>query len=163
MIKKKICMLGTLAVGKTSLVRRFVSNTFSDKYLSTIGVKIEQRELTLNSEDLTLVLWDLHGDDQFKRLETSYLRGASGYFLVGDVTRKDSFEALKEIHLRAREALGEVPYVVLLNKVDLLGAGEELVGKDYSLIAEADASFKTSAKTGEGVEEAMYSLAERIV
>jgi len=163
MIKKKICMLGTLAVGKTSLVQQFTSNTFSDKYLSTIGVKVEQKVVKVEDQDITLVLWDLHGDDQFKRLETSYLRGASAYFLVADVTREDSVKALDEIYEKTKEALGDAPYVVLLNKVDLLETASKEIIKNKQLREGAVSIFLTSAKTGAGVEDAFHDLAKEVL
>ena len=77
-LKKKVVMLGAYGVGKTSLVRRFVSNKFSDEYLSTLGVRIEKREIALGDQALELLLWDVAGDDEFFRLRSSYLLGASG-------------------------------------------------------------------------------------
>ena len=90
MIEKKICMLGSFAVGKTSLVTRFVTSIFSDRYLTTIGVKIDKKIVSLAGRDITLIVWDIHGDDEFQRIRTSYLRGASGYLLVVDGTRRDT-------------------------------------------------------------------------
>ena len=87
MIQKKICMVGAFAVGKTSLVQRFVRSIFSEKYKTTVGVKIDKKVMNVNSQDLTLILWDLHGEDEFQELQRSYLRGTSGYFLVVDGTR----------------------------------------------------------------------------
>jgi len=66
-IQKKICMLGSFSVGKTSLVSRFVSTVFSDKYLTTVGVKIDKKALTVGGEDVTLMLWDIYGEDDFRR------------------------------------------------------------------------------------------------
>ena len=88
MIQKKICLLGGTAVGKTSLVARYVRNLFSDKYLSSIGVKVDKKVLTVDGADVSLVLWDIHGDDQFETIRTAYLRGTSGYLLVADGTRR---------------------------------------------------------------------------
>ena len=82
MTSKKICMLGSFAVGKTSLVSQFVSSIFSDKYLSTVGVKVDRKSVSVKGQDVTLMLWDLYGEDGFQRVQKSYLRGASGYLLV---------------------------------------------------------------------------------
>ena len=90
-ISKKICLLGDFAVGKTSLVQRFVYALFDDKYISTIGVKVSRKTVVLPREDevveLTLMLWDLAGSEEFGRVRASYLRGAVGAVLVCDVTR----------------------------------------------------------------------------
>ena len=92
MIQKKICMLGSFAVGKTSLVSQFVSSIFSDKYLSTVGVKIDKKtDHGRRPARSTLMLWDIYGEDGFQTVQKSYLRGASGYLLVVDGTRFDTF------------------------------------------------------------------------
>ena len=86
MIQKKICMLGSFGVGKTSLVARFVSGIFSTKYISTVGVKIDKRELKVDGRDVLLMVWDLAGEDSRSQVKTAYLQGAAGYFLIVDGT-----------------------------------------------------------------------------
>src|ERR1700675_4666549 len=88
MLQKKVCMIGSFSVGKTSLIQRFVSSIFSDRYLTTVGVKIDKKVVRVDGEDVTLVLWDLYGEDEFQKMRMSYLRGASGYLLVADGTRR---------------------------------------------------------------------------
>ena len=85
MIQKKICLLGGFGVGKTSLVAQFVHSLFSDKYLTTIGVKIEKKSVPVDETQVELVIWDIYGHDDFQKLRTSYLRGASGYLLRGNL------------------------------------------------------------------------------
>ena len=82
MIQKKVCMVGTSGVGKTSLVAKFVHSMFSDKYLTTVGVKIDKKTVAVDGNEVMLMIWDLAGDDGYQRLQTSYLRGTSGYLLV---------------------------------------------------------------------------------
>src|SRR6204780_5202049 len=82
MLKKKICMVGEFGVGKTSLVRLFVDSIFDERYLTTIGVKIDRKDVTVGSASVTLMLWDLAGEDDLAQLKVSHLRGASGYILV---------------------------------------------------------------------------------
>jgi len=101
MIQKKICMLGSFAVGKTSLVSRYVTSIFSDKYLSTVGVKVDKKVITVAEEEVTLVLWDLYGEDGFQTVQKSYLRGAAGYLLVVDGTRFETFAAARELQKMA--------------------------------------------------------------
>ena len=118
MIEKKICMLGAFAVGKTSLVRRFVTSCFSEQYQTTIGVTVDKKSLTVDGSDLTFVLWDLYGEDEFQKLRRSYLRGSAGYLLVLDGLRRTTLEIALRIHQSVTDELGPVPFVVLVNKHD---------------------------------------------
>ena len=87
-LKKKICLIGAFAVGKTSLVRRFVHSIFSEKYHTTVGVMIDKKQVNVNGLPVDLIIWDLHGEDDFQSVRMSYLRGASGCFYVADGTRE---------------------------------------------------------------------------
>lgn len=161
--QKKICMLGAFAVGKTSLVRRYVDSIFSEAYLTTVGVKIDKRTLTVGGEALTLILWDVAGEDDVASVRMSYLRGAAGYFLVVDGTRAATLEVARSIRTRAEAEVGPVPFVVLVNKCDVRDDWEIA---DDQLDALRDAGWsvrRTSARTGEGVEEAFQELAERML
>lgn len=154
-------MLGAYAVGKTSLVRRFVTNSFSDRYETTIGVKITKKEVRIGSCELTLLMWDLHGDDEFQTIKDSYLRGASGLFFVVDGTRTETIEKAKQLQTRSLEVVGELPTLLLANKADLEPAWE--------LEAPLEQDFgrnnvcRTSAKTGDGVEEAFHEICRRMI
>ena len=108
MIEKKICMLGAFAVGKTSLVRRFVTSCFSEQYQTTIGVTVDKKSLTVDGSDLTFVLWDLYGEDEFQKLRRSYLRGSAGYLLVLDGLRRTTLEIALRIHQSVTDELGPV-------------------------------------------------------
>lgn len=163
MIQKKICMLGTFAVGKTSLVRRFVESVYSDKYHTTVGVKVDKKIVRVGEEETTLLLWDIEGTESEHDLRKSYLRGASGYLLVADGTRKDTVYQALALQSRAEEAIGAVPFLLLLNKADLtdmweIGARERtaLEQKNWKVIS-------TSAKTGQGVEDAFMHLTEKML
>lgn len=159
MIQKKICMLGSFAVGKTSLVARYVRSVFSERYLTTIGVKVDKKVVTLGDghPDVSLLLWDIYGDDDFQAVRPSFLRGAAGYFLVADGTRSQSLERIGPLHRMATETLGAVPYCILLNKVDLVREWT-LSEKEERQLAEQGPVIRTSAKTGQGVEEAFQTL-----
>src|SRR5271169_437320 len=102
MIQKKICMLGSFAVGKTSLVRRFVESIYSETYQTTVGVKIDKKVVALDRVEITLVLWDLYGEDDFQKMRWSYLRGAAGYLLVADGTRRATLERAVALEQKAR-------------------------------------------------------------
>jgi small GTP-binding protein len=159
MIQKKVCMLGGFAVGKTSLVSRFVHSIFSDKYLTTIGVKIDKKAVSLLRGEMELILWDIYGEDEFQKVRMSYLQGASAYLLVADGTRPATLEVASSLQRAAELEIGKVPFVLALNKVDLADQWQV----DEAALAQAGALgwkvVRTSAKTGEGVDEAFLILA----
>jgi small GTP-binding protein len=161
MMQKKICMLGSFSVGKTSLVRRFVTSMFSDAYLTTVGVKIDKKVLKVGSEDVTLILWDLYGEDEFQKMRMSYLRGAAGYLVVVDGTRPATLEKALSLLDEVQKALGSAPFVLALNKCDLTDKWAIEPEKENDLISRGWKLIRTSAKTGEGVEEVFQSLAEK--
>jgi len=163
MLQKKICMLGAFATGKTSLVVQFVHSIFTDKYYTTIGVKIDKKELTIGTQDVNLVLWDLAGEDEFLQVHMSYLRGSSGYLLVADGTRPATLDTARSLQKRVEAAIGYVPFVLMLNKSDLTAGwelGEEALAdlreKGWDIII-------TSARSGLGVEEAFVMLVKKIL
>ena len=163
MIQKKICMLGGFAVGKTSLVARYVSSIFSDKYLSTVGVKIDKKQLSVDGKDVTMMLWDIYGQDDFQTVQPSQLRGMSGYLLVVDGTRRATLETARQLQAKATEAVGAVPFILLLNKLDLAAQWEIDEPAFFKLVEEGWRVVRTSAKTGEGVEEAFDLLARAML
>ena len=163
MIQKKVCMIGASGVGKTSLVAKFVHSMFSDKYLTTVGVKIDKKTVAVDGEEVILMIWDLAGDDDYQRLQTSYLRGTSGYLLVADGTRKITLEQVIEIQGRVAEAVGAVPFLLALNKADLAAQWEIGDGQMADLEARGWKTFKTSAKEGASVEDVFVTLARQMV
>lgn len=154
-------MLGAFSVGKTCLVRRFVESIFSETYLTTVGVKIDKKTVTLPSQTVNLILWDLAGEDDISSLRLSYLRGCAGYVLVADGTRRSTLDVALSIHDRVEAEYGKLPFVMLLNKSDLAEQWStseadiaELEGRGWWL-------RRSSARTGEAVEEAFNNLAIR--
>ncbi len=162
MIQKKVCLLGTSGVGKTSLVAQFVHSMFSEKYLTTVGVKIDKKTVRIGAEDVMLMIWDLAGDDDFQRLQMSYLRGTSGFLLVADGTRAGTLEQVLELKARVEPSMGGAPFLLALNKADLAPQWEVDEARVASLAAEGWHVIKTSAKEGERVEEAFAELARRM-
>ncbi len=163
MIQKKICMVGAFATGKTSLVARFVKGIYSDIYHTTIGVKIDKKLVNLGNQEVNLILWDLHGEDEFQKVQMSYLRGSSGYFLVADGSRRSTLDKAFCIQKKVEKTIGKVPFILILNKFDLTDEWEiddtvmeELSRLCWSVIA-------GSAKNGLGVEQAFLTLVEKMM
>jgi small GTP-binding protein len=156
-------MVGVFGTGKTSLVQQFVRTLFTDKYHSTVGVKIDRKEVDLDGTAVNLVLWDLAGRDDSEDISTSYLRGSAGIFYVVDGTRRETFEQILEIGEIVKGAIGDVPSLVALNKKDLVD--EWKLGQvDYNALLDAGLhTIGTSARTGEGVEDAFLWLASATV
>ena len=158
MIQKKICMLGAFAVGKTSLVARYVKSVFSEKYLTTVGVKVDKKDVVVDDRTVSLMLWDINGQDDYQAVQQSYLRGTSGYLLVVDGTRRATLETVAKLQQVVESVAGAVPFVVVLNKADL---SQEWQVDERGLMKIADRGWpivRTSAKTGEGVEETFAKL-----
>ena len=163
MLQKKICMLGSYGVGKTSLVARFVHSIFSERYLSTIGVKVDRKQVQVDDTEIDLMLWDLHGDDEFQRVRASYLRGMSGYILVADGTRSDSLDVVMDLHQLARDTVGDIPFILLVNKSDLAQDWEIQEGPLSELQNDGWTVHQTSAKTGKLVNESFELLAKQML
>ena len=163
MLQKKVCMLGAFGVGKTSLVRRYVQSIFSDAYLTTVGVKIDKKTLELDGQSLVLLLWDIAGEDEVSPIRMTYLRGAAGYLLVADGTRRETLDVARSIQSRVQAEVGAVPFLALLNKADL----EENWDVSAETIAALESAgwdvVRTSARTGQGVEAAFHELAQRML
>ncbi|MEB3218080.1 MAG: Rab family GTPase [Nostocales cyanobacterium 94392] len=163
MLQKKICMVGAFATGKTSLVAKFVYSIFSEKYQTTVGVKIDKKTVQVKEQELSLILWDLYGEDEFQKLRTSYLRGSSGYLLVVDGTRKITLEKAVELQQRVEDNLGKVPFILVLNKWDLQDEWELDSAKIETIEKKGWTVIKASAKTGLNVEEIFDMLAKKII
>ena len=155
MIIKKVCMLGAEGVGKTSLVSRFVRSLFSERYHTTIGVKIDKKVITLGETELTLALWDLAGEDASHKISATHLRNAAGLIVVVD-GRNSTLRTAPDLIDRARNEVGSAPIVLAANKIDLC---RESWSWEYTIEALDELSenlrvtpFTTSALTGTGVE-----------
>jgi len=162
-IQKKVCLLGGFGVGKTSLVAKFVHSIFSDKYLTTVGVKIDKKSVNVAGTSVELVIWDIYGHDDFQKLRVSYLRGTSGYLLVADGTRADTFDTALEVQRLVTESIGDVPFVLALNNADLAQDWQLDEAAIHELEQRGWRVLKTSAKTGERVEDAFTLLSRAMM
>jgi hypothetical protein len=163
-IQKKVCILGSFAVGKTSLIARFVRHFFSDNYLTTIGVTIETKVVKIsNGKEVKLVLWDMAGNDGLSVVSSAFLRGSAGYFLVVDGTRRPTWDTALELKQKITQEIGKKPFIILLNKADLEEQWEIRTQLVVAQRQQGQNVLYCSAKTGSGVEEAFIELATEIL
>ena len=155
MLQKKICILGATGVGKTSLIKQYVEGKFSDKYLTTIGVKIDKKTVHSSNTDVQLMIWDLEGIDRYCGFNPRYLRGASAFFIVMDQTRSQSLVEGMEIFSMAREHT-QIPAIMVVNKCDIDSSWHWDTDAVNERASQFSGCFYTSAKTGENVD-AMFS------
>jgi small GTP-binding protein len=163
MIKKKVCMVGAFATGKSSLVRQFAHGVFSERYHTTVGVRVEKKSLELDGTPVEFILWDLHGEDDFQTVRLSYLKGAAGCFYVVDGTRAETTDVALGLKARVDEAYPGMPCVMLLNKKDLIDSWELRPDDEHRLAATGAPVLATSAKTGAQVDDAFLTLARLVV
>ncbi len=158
MLEKKICMLGTLAVGKTSLVRRFIEGIYSEGYQTSIGVKVDKKPVHEAGQEVKLVLWDIFGEDRFQKVQASYWRGMFGYLLVADGTRRNTLDEALALNQRVTDTGLKVPAILLVNKADLADQWEIGDERMAQLTQSGWEIMRTSAKTGENVDAAFSHL-----
>jgi small GTP-binding protein len=162
-LQKKVCMLGAVGVGKTSLVRRFVESIFSERYLATVGVKIDRKSLTLGAHEVNLMLWDLQGESAQQEARIEYLRGAAGYLIVADATRRSTLETAISLEQRAASVAPGASIVLVINKMDLADQLEVSEEQLAPLRNRGWPVVRTSARSGLGVEDAFQLLAHRML
>ena len=131
--------------------------------MTTVGVKIEKKMVSVGAAEVALILWDIAGEDDVTGIRTSYLRGSAGYLLIVDVTRGETLEVAKSIQARMTSEIGSVPFLFLFNKTDLKEQWDLPEQSVEDLENAGHVVLRTSAKTGEGVEEAFQTLAQRMV
>ena len=161
----KVCVVGDFAVGKTSVVERFINNQFSEKYLTTVGVKVDTKEIEHSDVSVShkLVIWDVAGSDRFGHTEFAYLRGASGYIFVADGTRSLTLRSVHDLREQITDRYGAAPCVLLVNKKDLIGQWEVSEKQLLELVESYCNVYTTSAKTGDEVETALRSLSKQVL
>lgn len=162
-LQKKVCILGAFSVGKTSLVKRFVDSIFSEAYITTVGVKVDKKTVTLGDRTVSLILWDIAGEDDVTPVRTTYLRGSAGYLLVADGTRPKTLATALSLRRRVEGEYGPLPFALLLNKSDLKDEWAVSAGELDELRQGGWWVRPSSARTGEGVDDAFRDLAVRMV
>lgn len=159
-ISKKVVVLGHFGVGKTSLIRRFVEDSFSDNYKVSIGVHITKKTIEFSiDESVTLILWDLEGTDDISQIRESYLLGSHGIIFVFDVSRPTTFQNLGKDLISLKEKTNGIPVKIVGNKSDLVDAKElDQVLSDKNISYD----YITSAKTGHKVNQLFEELAKML-
>lgn len=160
MISKKVILTGSFGVGKTSLFNQFIYNKFSDKYLTTIGVKVNKKNIMIDGRELSLLIWDIAGEVSQDKVPTSYFLGASGIFYVFDLTRPSTYKKIKEDLEYLNNITKGAVVKIVGNKKDLVS--EEQIAEVKEEI-EMDWDIITSAKTGENVDELFYSMGKELI
>jgi small GTP-binding protein len=171
-IKLKICLIGEGAVGKTSLIKRFVYDAFEGDYITTLGTKVTKKEFEMNHPknddpvNLTILLWDIMGQKGFRELlQEAYFYGAQGLIAVCDLTNKETIGELEGWINAAFKVIGEVPIVFLANKSDLSDSAQFSLDelKEFASNYKDSSAYKSSAKTGENVDDAFAKLSTEIL
>ena len=171
-LKAKVCLVGEAAVGKTSLIRRYVLDVFDDRYITTMGAKVSKKEFTFRPTEadtvhVDMTIWDIMGEKGFRDLvKGAFFGGAKGILAVCDLLRYSTLKELDDWVQSVFSVVGEIPVVYVINKSDLRDEAPLLFGEKE--IAQATRAFEaphfyTSAKTGENVEGAFWSLGESIL
>lgn len=158
MLSKKIILTGSFGVGKTSLFNRFISNTFSERYLTTIGVKVDKKTVYVNGEEVALILWDIAGEISQEKVPRTYFLGTSAIVYVYDLTRPSTQLNLKKDLALLEDILPGCIVKVVGNKKDITSPE-----KMEAAVNSKHTDLFTSAKTGENVEDLFVSLAKELL
>lgn len=160
MISKKVILTGSFGVGKTSLFNKFLYNRFNDKYMTTIGVKVDKRVVKVDDTELSMLLWDIAGEVSQDKVPHSYFLGASGIIYVFDLTRPSTFMNMVSDIDYLKNLLPGVTIKIVGNKVDLV-TPERLTKIEPELPLSYD--ILTSAKTGDQVEDLFHALGKDLI
>jgi small GTP-binding protein len=162
MRRKKICIIGASAVGKTSLVASYSGAVFNSGYQSTLGVRITRAVVAVSERLKELVVWDIKGESEFYRINPAYLYGSDGYVLVADGTRRATLNQAMDLQTCMKELVGDIPHVLLINKLDL----DDIWEMDDALLStirsQVSDVYTCSARGGITIHNAIEALARRM-
>lgn len=158
-IRYKMVLFGNASVGKTSLVERFINDRFEQNYISTLGYNVYEKQIHYEQSIISLMIFDIGGQEKFRDLRKKYAEGANLAFIVFDLTNPDSFATIQTWHTDLFEFAGSIPFVIIGNKNDLPPQVSSDAAAQLSSRLGALAYLETSAKTGQGVEKAFHQLA----
>jgi small GTP-binding protein len=169
-LSKKVVLLGDPAVGKTSMIQKFVHNIFDDKYISTLGTKVSSKVINVQHPskealvEMKFMIWDVMGQKDYEMFHRSAYSGAQGALIVCDITRSETLENLPEWVSNLFSVTNQVPIVLIGNKIDLAHQ-KDFDFDNFAKLAGTfgSASFFTSAKTGENIEKVFDTLAQDII
>jgi len=159
---RKICLLGSFAVGKTSLCQRFVNGVFNDNYQTTVGVNIVTRSVTVAEQQIKLVIWDIAGEMIAPELLANYLPGSQGCLLVADGSRAETLQDVEKLHHHLQQHNPDIVTSCLINKADLEQQWETPPSWIKQRRQQGWAVQRSSALTGLGVEQGFSELANRL-
>ena len=171
---KNIVLLGDSAVGKTSLVRRYVIDSYDDKYITTIGKKVTKKELIIDTPDgqahINLMIWDIIGQKGYRQMQSTSFNHANGAILVSDLTRKETLESLLGYWIPLLlQSTGPIPMTIIGNKDDLTDQIQISMAELQDMAEKCQGfgvkneCFVTSAKSGNNVETAFLHLADQVI
>ncbi len=166
-VKVKLCLAGEPAVGKSSMIKRFVLDMYDDRYIATLGTKVTKKTVTLVDFDggqvkADLIIWDVMGTRSIRDLlKEAYYHGANGVMAVCDLTRQETLLELDSWSKAIETVAGVVPTQVVANKVDLKESRQVSDGELEKFCSARGWKYvMTSAKTGENVEQAFKDLGQ---
>ncbi len=159
----KVCLLGDKAVGKTSTIKRFVYSLFEDRYISTVGTNVEKKQIKIGGDTISLMIWDILGEEGFDKLRSAYYSGARGGIFVCDVTQRSSLYNIENWLKALFTVTGRIPVIIFCNKWDLKDKKVDL--EEVKIIAQTYNALylTTSAKTGENIDEGFQLLTKKIL
>jgi small GTP-binding protein len=159
-ITKKFVLVGKFGVGKTSLIRRFVDNDFDTNYQVTIGVQVKKKEVVIDNDKVSLLIWDIEGNTSIDKARKTYLLGSSGFIYVFDLNRPETFEDISSEMIYLENNYPNTPILLIGNKEDLVDTEEK---KSYFLNNNIEVDFFSSAKSGKGVNEMFQDLSKKLL
>lgn len=164
--KLKCLLCGPAGVGKTSLIMRFIKSRFQAEYKLTVGVDILAKEVQVDNHIATLSIWDIGGQERFSFIRSTFYKGAAGVLLVFDLSRPETWDEIKNWRTEVKQFAGDIPFVLIGNKLDLLQDVGEVIDRDECRkYAESEGSIyiETSAKNNVAVNDSFQTLARMMI